>query len=63
MNEPEVSIVQSGLRGTVRWRGRVRGQFTAWSVLAAAAFVIVLGGLFWASVWVVLRGPAKRAPS
>jgi hypothetical protein len=43
----------------VRWRGQVR----AWSVLPAAALVIVVGSLFWVTMWIVLRPtlfPATR---
>jgi len=49
--------VQSDLRGRQRWRGRVRGQIGAASVLPVAAVVIILGGLFWLSIWMILHAP------
>jgi len=48
-------MVQSDLRRPERWRGRVQSPFAGWSVFAGAAVAVVLGGLFWASVWIVLR--------
>ena len=33
-------------------RSRARGEAAAWSVLPVAVVVIVVGGLFWASVWI-----------
>jgi hypothetical protein len=53
--------VQSNLRRPERWRGRVRGQTVAWSVLPVAVVVIVLGGMFWASMWMILHTPSSRA--
>jgi hypothetical protein len=48
-------------RRPARGRGPARGQVAAWSVLPAAAVVIIVGGLFWASVWIVFRTPTTRA--
>jgi hypothetical protein len=42
-----------------RLRGRVRGQVPVWSVLPVAVVVIVLGGMFWASMWLLLHKPAS----
>ena len=38
---------------------RVRGQVAAWSVLPVAVVVIVVGSLFWASVWIAFRSPPR----
>lgn len=38
---------------------RVRGQVAAWSVLPVAMVVIVIGSLFWASVWIAFRSPTN----
>jgi hypothetical protein len=53
-----VSKVQSGLgRPEQRWRAPARNKIALWSVLPGAAIVILVGGLFWASVWIAFRSP------
>ena len=47
--------MQSDLRRPERWRGRVRGPFAEWSVFVGAGVAILLGIVFWTSVWIVLR--------
>jgi hypothetical protein len=51
--------VQSGLHRPVRMRGRVGNQLTIWSVLPVVTIVIICAGLFWASVWIILRTPTS----
>lgn len=55
--------MQSDLHRPEHARGRVRGKVAAsfWSVLPALAIVVVIGGLFWATVWAVLRMPGKAS--
>jgi hypothetical protein len=48
-------MVQSDLRRPERWRGRVQSPIAGWSVFAGAAVAVVVGGLFWTSVWIALR--------
>lgn len=62
-NESEVSNVGSNLRRPERWRGRVRGPFAEWSVFVGAAIAIVVGVLFWTSVWLVVRAPSSKVAS
>ena len=52
--------MQSDPRRPQRRHGRVGGQVPAWSVLPVATIVVVLGGLFWASMWMVLRTPTTK---
>ena len=47
-------MVQPEPRRPERWRGRVRGPFSDLSVLAGAGAAIVVGVMFWVSVWIVL---------
>lgn len=63
-NQPEVSKVQSGLgRPEQRWRAPARNKIALWSVLPGAAIVIVVGSLFWASVWIAVRTPTTKVVS
>jgi hypothetical protein len=48
-------MVESDLRKQERLRSRKRNQFAVWSVLPALVVVVIVGGLFWASVWLVFR--------
>lgn len=53
----------SDLRRPERWRGRVRGPFAEWSVFVGAAIAVVVGVLFWTSVWLVVRAPGSKVAS
>jgi hypothetical protein len=47
--------VQSDLRRPERWRGRARSPFAGWSVFVGVSVAIVVGVVFWFSVWLLLR--------
>ena len=40
-----------------------RNKIALWSVVPGAAIVIIVGSLFWASVWIAFRTPTTRVVS